>query len=253
MAIQIGILGYGQIGHAIEKLYLENKGEHPVLVMKDDIDQKEINGYVDVLHVCIPYKDRNDFLYVVEGYLNDFIPEITIIHSTVGIGTTETLSGKHPVVHSPMRGVHPDLYGGLMHFDKYIGADTEQAGAMAEAHLREYGVKTFLVNGSRNTEAGKLWSTSQYGFNIIMQKHIKSFCDAHGLDFNVVYTEFNQSYNRGYERLNNDKYRKYVLDHMDGEIGGHCIVPNWEIMFNEHGDLMCDMMLDMNEMFKESK
>lgn len=246
---RIGILGFGQIGKAIYKLY----DTAHITPMIKDLDKDQFEGELDILNVCVPYVDYNQFQNIVVPVFKDHDPEMIVIHSTVGIGTTEKLSENYPVVHSPVRGVHPDLYGGLMSFVKYVGYENKRklVAYFIGKHFEKFGMSVELVDGSRNTEAGKLWSTSQYGFNIIIEKHIHEFCEAHDLDFDVVYKGFNETYNSGYADLGKRKYQKYVLDHVPGEISGHCVVPNWEIMAREFGDKMCAIMMDANRYFCE--
>ena len=45
-------------------------------------------------------------------------------------------------------------------------------------------------------------------------------------DFDLIYTHANESYNKGYEKLGHPEYKKYILKHVDGKIGGHCVLQN---------------------------
>ena len=100
----IGIIGYGEIGRGLDKVYKE-KGYIPKikdLYMDDDLRD------VDVLNICIPYTES--FVRDVKHYIYGIQPGLVIIHSTVPPGTTDEISTDYPqVVHSPVRGVHPHL------------------------------------------------------------------------------------------------------------------------------------------------
>jgi hypothetical protein len=66
--------------------------------------------------------------------------------------------------------------------------------------------------------------------NIQLEKLIHEFCEEHGCDFHTVYTEANRSYNEGYENLGEPQFKKYILEHQEGPVGGHCCLPNNEIL-----------------------
>jgi len=55
-------------------------------------------------------------------------------------------------------------------------------------------------------------------------------CKRIGADFNIVYTDCNESYNKYYEKLGFPKFKKYVLDYMEGGIGGHCVLSNCKLL-----------------------
>ena len=46
---------------------------------------KEVNG-VDILHICFPYQ-IDDFVGETVRYIQLFTPKITIVNSTVAVGT----------------------------------------------------------------------------------------------------------------------------------------------------------------------
>src|SRR3990167_1519445 len=189
MKQKIGILGYGEIGRAIGKFYKDFQVEDQL--------SPAVFTELDILHVCIPYSAN--FVRIVKNKIQKTGAKLTIIHSTLPIGTTKKIGGA--VVHSPVRGVHPNLYEGLKTFVKYVGFDDQKVGLLAFYHLRSLGIKPHCVLGSRNTEALKLWDTTQYGLMIILNKEIKKFCDKHDLNFQDVYMHANKTYNEGYLKL----------------------------------------------------
>ncbi len=137
------------------------------------------------------------------------------------------------VVHSPVRGVHPELYEGIKTFVKYIGADNKKAGKMARKHLEGLGIKVKILSSSLASEALKLWDTTQYGWLIILNKEIKKWCDKQGLDFAEIYTEPNKSYNEGYQKLGRPEVARPYLKYMPGKIGGHCVISNCHLLNSE--------------------
>jgi len=218
---KIGILGYGEVGQAIAKFY-----DNPRI--KDLKRRGDLTG-VEILNICIPWS--SNFVKIVRSEIKKIRPRLTIIHSTVAPGTTKKIGGM--VVHSPVRGIHPNLYKGIKTFVKYIGADNKKAGDMAKRHLDGLGIKTKIFMPSETTEVLKLWDTTQYGWMIILNKEIKKWCDKKGLKFKDVYEEANKSYNEGYKKLGRPEVVRPYLKYIHGRIGGHCIIPNCKLLDSE--------------------
>lgn len=217
----------GQIGSAIQKI-LQCDGY-------DIINELMPLGQYGVLHICFPYSDT--FADDVKKYISQFMPLYTVIHSTVPVGTCEFIGSS--TIYSPCRGVHPQLEKGIRTFTKYFAG----ANCMDVAHIFEDNyVNTVIVGDTpysvRSLEAMKLWDTTQYGWNIILEKEIYKFCEDNDLDFDIVYSYANKSYNEGYEALGMPQYKKYVLEHRDGKIGGHCVIQNLDLLKTPLGDII---------------
>jgi len=222
MKENIGILGFGEVGKAIAKFYKNPK-------IKDLNRNDNLIG-VNILHVCIPQSDN--FIKIVSNEIKKIKPKLIIINSTVLPGTTQKLSKlfKGIVVHSPIRGVHPFLHEGVRTFIKYIGADNKKAGLMAKRHFESLGIKTKVFNNSKATELGKILDTTYYGVCIAWTAEMKKICDKFGVRFEDTVTDFNQTYNEGYAKLGKKNVVRPVLYPIKGGIGGHCVVPNAEIL-----------------------
>jgi len=231
---KIGILGYGEVGQAIAKLY-----KKPLIK-----DLKRDDGLIDldILNICIPYSDK--FIKISEKEIKRAKPKLIIIHSTIAPGTTEKLSLKFNgmVVHSPIRGVHPNLYKGIKTFIKYIGADNKKAGKLAEKHLRSLGIETKVFYPSLATELGKILDTTYYGVIIAWHGEMKKICDKFNVDFEKAVSDFNRTYNKGYAKLRMSNVVRPVLYPPKYFIGGHCIVPNAEILKKYFNSLAIDLI-----------
>jgi hypothetical protein len=212
------VIGHlGQIGSAVHR-YL---AEHHEVSGLDTQSQDTPTSYFDALHVCIPYS--LSFTVTVSELQSKYLTEngLTIIHSTVPVGTTDTLNS----VHSPMRGIHPNLYQGLLTFTKYFGGPRADEAAQYFSTLT-----TQTISNAKTTEAAKLWDTTAYGLMIVLEKEIHTYCEQHNLDFNIVYTQFTETYNQGYTALGMPHVARPVLKHVTGPIGGHCVIPNLELL-----------------------
>lgn len=232
---KIGILGFGEVGQAIAKFYdsagSPQAGSTGSLRVKiKDLKRDDGLEGVEILNVCIPWS--NNFVKIVTEEIKRIKPKIVIIHSTVAPGATKKIGSltKSLVVHSPIRGMHPNLYPGIKIFVKYIGADNKKAGELAKRHLESLGIKVKVFYPSAVTEALKLWDTTQYAWMIVLNKEIKKWCEEKGLNFEAIYTEANKSYNEGYQKLGRSEAMRPYLKYMPGKIGGHCVIPNCRIL-----------------------
>ena len=208
------IIGAGEVGKA---LYWTLEGVYPIEIIDRDGDYK---GEAEVLHICFPYS--KSFIGDVKDYIEIYRPKYTVIHSTVPVGTSRQCQA----FHSPVMGIHPKLGKCLKVFIKYL--------APKDLKLKKYfegaGIKIRLVDKTEETEALKLWETTQYGLFIVLNREIYDFCERNDLDFNLVYTEANRNYNQGYGKLGMGYVTRPILKHMTGKIGGHCIIPNCDFL-----------------------
>lgn len=216
------VIGMGQVGQALREVL---EAEYEVT----GIDKEtQAHGVFDVLHICYPY--NKDFYVDTWEYIFRYIAggALVIIHSSVPVGTCKQFRA----VHSPIRGVHPHLAKGIRTFVKFFGGELAQASRAALVFAK-LGVPTHVVEDARNTEAMKLWDTTYYGWNIVFEKAVHEFCVKHGLNFDVVYTKANETYNSGYKKLGLGHVQRPVLEHRSGPIGGHCVIPNALLLGDE--------------------
>lgn len=201
------VVGAGQVGAAV----------HTVLSRAHDVairDVAQTGHSADVLHVCFPWSDG--FAAVVKGYADHHGAGLVVVHSTVPVGTCDP----HGWVHSPVRGRHPHLADGLLAFTKHFGGPL--AGEAAPA-FEAAGVDVACHPLAAETEAGKLWELVQFGLQVKVEQEIHRWCGRMGLDPDVVYREFADSYNEGYRATGLGQFVRPVLEHMPGPIGGHCV------------------------------
>lgn len=234
--MKIGILGIGEVGQAIREVY--RNANNPAIVLINDLKMgiNEFEEGMEYLHICIPWSVS--FLSDVAVICHKYNPKYCIIHSSVPVGTTEYLNKQFEnFVHSPVRGVHPKLYEGVKTFVKLIGADdVEVIGNAVARHFKfDLGIEIAMVNSSKTTELGKLLDTTYYGLCIAFHDYADRICQENELDFALVMTLFNQSYNEGYKKLGMSNVVRPVLYPPQGKIGGHCVIPNAEILKEQFG------------------
>lgn len=228
----IGVLGYGEVGQAIASFY-----DAPFIHDPAKGHEFPTGQQLEVLHVCIPFKKPADFQIAVKAAIGLHAQgALVIIHSTVPVGTTQDIAEYHKhTVHSPVRGVHPNLAQGIRTFPKFIGADFSGAGRLAAEHFEELGIVPIVLHRSKTSELLKLLDTTYYGIAIAFHAYAKQLCDATGSNFDMVMTEANRSYNEGYTALGKPNVVRPVLVPPEGPIGGHCVLPNAEILKGQFG------------------
>lgn len=218
----------GQIGSAIQKI-LDCEGI--------DLGDQLLDQY-EYLHVCIPYSEN--FVEIVKTYTLQYNARVVVVHSTVPVGTCKEIGKFTFAVYSPCRGIHPHLELGIRTFVKYFAGYLSSEAAVI---FKDKGISCVIYDrdGSMESlEAAKLWDTTQYGWNILLEKIIHKYCLDNGLDFGIVYSSFNQTYNDGYEALGLPQYKKYILGHMPGPIGGHCVMNNLDLLDSPVSTLLKD-------------
>ena len=237
----IGILGYGEVGQAITQLYRNHRSRKRFggqIKIKDLSKDGGLTG-VEILHICIPWS--KNFVKIVKREIKKVKPRSTIIHSTVAPGTTKKIGGM--IVHSPVRGVHPELFRGIKTFIKYIGADNKKAGILAKKHLESLEIKTKVFYPSTTTEIGKLLDTTYYGLVIAWHGEMKKLCDRYRISFEQAVADFNKTYNEGYTKLGKKNVIRPVLYPPKGGIGGHCVCQNAQILKKHFRSQVIDLIL----------
>jgi UDP-N-acetyl-D-mannosaminuronate dehydrogenase len=234
----IGIIGYGEIGQALDDIYLANN----YVPLIKDLDRDDGLGGVGVLNICIPY--TYDFVAQVSEYIDTLKPGLTIIHSTVPPGTTRLIGKNYPAVcHSPVRGVHPNLAEGIQTFVKVFGGVC--AVPASQHFINDLGIECEVYESSVSTEVAKLLDTSYYGVCIAWHDYAQKLCDAQGVDFDEAQTHYNMTYNNGYKELGKRNVVRPTLAPPQGSIGGHCIVPNAELLRTELDSKLLEAVTDL--------
>ncbi len=221
----ICVLGVGEVGSSIAQVF-SAKFE----VLKKDLKIDEVKSEkIDVLHVCLPY--NKGFIKLVQNQAKANRPKLIIIHSTVKPTTSKKIAKltKIPTAHSPVMGTHPNLGKYIKSFKKIIGPTSKKSATLADAHLKAVGIKTVIFKNAEESELGKLLDTTYYGWNIMFNKLVHNLCKENKLDFENVYEAFNKIYNEGYKKDKPNVIRP-ILKYQKGKIGGHCIIPNLEIL-----------------------
>ncbi len=209
------IIGMGEVGKSLWNIL--SKHYFTAGIDKDE----KVKGEFEIMHICFGYSDT--FVQDVLDYQLQFKPKYTVVHSSVPVGTCAKLDA----IHSPIRGLHPNLESGIKTFPKFLGGPD---ASMVADYFRRADIKVILYDKSETTEALKLFDTEYYRHCIEFAHRVKEYCKRHNLNFSEVYTIPNQTYNEGYIKLNHPEYVRPVLQPIETPIGGHCLLPNQRLL-----------------------
>lgn len=210
----VAVIGMGEIGKPLFDLISEH---HEVIGV--DLEPSDRIDTVEVLHICYPFEIA-DFASETARYIDLFRPNLTVINSTVAVGTTRGIAERtsSTVVHSPIRGKHARMLEELRSYSKFIGAMDREAGARAARHFESMGMKTTVLSSPEATELAKLTETTYFGLLIAWAQEVERYCDVTGGRYDEVVSFFEEI-----QYLPPVKY-------WPGVIGGHCVMPNIEIL-----------------------
>jgi UDP-N-acetyl-D-mannosaminuronate dehydrogenase len=245
------VVGLGEVGRTLFELLKESEHFSAYAL---DIDQEKMRQTgqntlpetVDVMHICLPCGDRKKFVNTVAGYAERFKPKLTIINSTVLPGTTQQVHTRCSclVAHSPVRGVHKSsehMKWELKRWTKYIGGAEPQAAEATRKHFEKIGLKTKVLKSCLETELAKLFETAYRAWMIACFQEMHRISKHFGADFpNVV------DFLEDTHRVRHDRPVMFP-----DVIGGHCLIPNTELLLKSYDSDFLRLILKSNEKRKE--
>lgn len=211
---KIVVVGLGEVGKPLFQLLSEKYDTVGV-----DIAPADAAGSVDVLHICYPF-EIPDFIGVTVRYIEKYKPAVTVINSTVAVGTTRAIAERSgtAVVNSPVRGKHIRMLEEMRHYAKFIGASDPAAGKKVAEHFQAAGMKTKVLTSPEATELAKLTETTFFGLMIAWAQEVERYCDQTGASYEEVVSFY-------------DEIKFFPpVKYFPGVIGGHCVMPNIKIL-----------------------
>ncbi|MEM3566646.1 MAG: GDP-mannose dehydrogenase [Candidatus Bathyarchaeia archaeon] len=244
------VVGLGEVGRPLFEL-LKERGKFDVYGYDLDEDKMREVGQsaalpdkFDVMHVCIPCHDKEDFVKNVVGYVEHFKPKLVIIDSTVAPGTTmdvyRRIKGACLVVHSPVRGVHKSpehMKWELRRWTKYVGGVNGKSAEAAKKHFEKAGFKTKVLKSCLETELAKLFETTYRAWMIVCFQEMHRISRHFGADFDDVVDFIEDTH-----RIRLDRPVMFP-----GVIGGHCLIPNAKLLLKSCDSKLLRFILESNE------
>lgn len=230
------LLGYGEIGKGmyeilskVHTIQIHDPGKG--ILKTDDY------GSGGILLVAFPWSD--DFVDIVNFWQTYLHPKATIIFSTVPIGTCSTLNA----CHFPVEAKHPHIARDVMLNDNcYLGGWDETV----HRFLKDAGLRFRALMSPVYTEFLKLRSTAIYGINIEFARYSNEIAQKIGLDYQTI-KEYDIAHNALTAKRGTPEHSRYILDAPEGNIGGHCVVPNAKILDEQYPSVL------LKEIYKEKE
>ena len=237
------IVGMGEVGTAIFDLLKEK-----INCCGDDIDKQklrgELTGEVEFLHICIPFKTFHKFRETVEKKIAKYNPRAVVIHSTVEPYTTNSIQMYYattPIIYSPVRGVHIRFLQDLKRYTKFFACDIP-VNNFVYHKFKERFKKIKQTRSTLTCEMSKLLiDTTYYGYLINYAQMTKIICDKHKIDYDELW-EFADEIN---------KYLGNRPKMFAGVIGGHCVLPNLELLESYEFNLPPNPLIKVTKNIKE--
>jgi UDP-2-acetamido-3-amino-2,3-dideoxy-glucuronate N-acetyltransferase len=227
--VKSSIIGLGEVGAGLFEIL---KNQYEIQWFEEGSDPRYD---CEIMHICIPWSDR--FFQIVQGYVSVQHPNYVVVHSSVPVGTTEKLYEliKLPCFHSPIRGQHPDMSGGILSYVKYIGTDLRDSSINEQIcdYFEKAGIKTKLMIGTKTTELAKLLELCRYGTYIAFAKEQSDICKHFGVNYSYAVNEYEKTRSEGLMKLNRFDLVQPQLYPFDNYVGGHCTVEDMELMLEQ--------------------
>ena len=181
------------------------------------------------MHIAIPVTSKFE-LNILQLY-KKFKPECIVMHSTIGPGTTERIQKKLgvPLIYSATRGVHKRMLKDIKRYTKFFAisknAPKKQWAIKAFSRkMKNCGVKTKQMSKPVTLELSKiLCDTSYLGWLINYAQISKIISDKYNVDFDEMWSFSDEIH----------KFLKNRPKMFPGFIGGHCVIPNLQLIDNE--------------------
>lgn len=238
------VAGLGEIGNPILRLISNATNAEGYDINPQLINQKQAKKYSSLktrlLHVCIPF--NANFEKNVFDLNKKFTPSGIVIHSTISPGTTNNLQEKLsiPVIYSATRGIHKRMLSDLKRYTKFFAIEpntpNEKWATQTYVNLmKKCNVKTKKLSNPKTLELAKIIvDTSYYGWLINYSQISNMIAIKHGVDYDEMWSFA-------------DEIHKFLGNRpkmFPGFIGGHCVIPNLDLINDNALDLIKEINLD---------
>jgi len=240
------ILGMGEVGETLFDLLVKRNfdciGIDSIASKSKNYSENKNIENPEYLHVCLP-GELTEFTNIVSDWINKIRDlKAVVIHSTVKPGTTKKIQEKStiPVLFSPVRGVHRRFLDDIKKYTKFISTDDEQIDTKIKIDLEKRFEKIDWMSTTKTAELAKiLVDTTYYGWLINYAQITKMICEKEGVDFDEMWKFADEIH----ENLGN-RPKMYP-----GIIGGHCVLPNLNLIEYEN----LDIIKKINESYEKFK
>jgi len=248
------VLGLGEIGGTLFELLKENKDKFEIYGLDLDSakmkalgqNESKIPQNVETLHVCLPCSNRDVFMNTTVNYAKRFKPKLIIINSTVPPGTTMEIFAqcKCLVAHSPSRGVHRNseyMKWEMKRWTKYVGGADPKSAIAACKHFKKMQLKVKRLKSCKETELAKLFETTYRAWMVACFQEMHRISRKFGAEFDETVDFLEDTHRIRFDRP--------IM--FPGPIGGHCLIPNTELLLSVYDSDFLRLILSSNEKRKK--
>jgi len=247
------VAGLGEIGSPILKLISRATIAVGYDINKKYMNKNKFNKYQNIdtyfLHVCIPF--TKEFITNVVLLSEKFNPEAIIIHSTVSPYTTKKLQDKLniPIIYSATRGVHKRMLSDLRRYAKFYSIESNAprknwASINFSKLMKKCGVKTKKMSSPLTLELAKIIvDTSYYGWLINYAQLSNMIAIQNKVDYDEMWSFADEIH-----KFLGNRPKMYP-----GFIGGHCVIPNLELIDYKTLNLINEINSDYAHVLKKRK
>ncbi|MBI3622786.1 hypothetical protein HY212_01730 [Candidatus Pacearchaeota archaeon] len=247
------VAGLGEIGFPILQLISKDAIVVGFDINERLVDKKKLERYqklpTNFLHICIPFTKH--FISNVISLYEKFNPRIIVIHSTVSPSTTKTVQSKLPipVIYSATRGVHKRMLYDLKRYTKFyaIEPDAPREKWASDAYsklMKKCGVRTKGMSNPLTLELAKIVvDTSYYGWLINYAQLSNMIAIKNKVDYDEMWSFADEIH-----KLLGNRPKMFP-----GFIGGHCVIPNLDLIKDDALNLIKEINSDYAKILKKRK
>lgn len=243
------VAGLGEIGGPILKLLskatnVSGYDVNPKLMITKSKKHELLQ--TRFLHICIPFNENFEKNVIVLN--KKYNPKAIVIHSTISPGTTTKLQEKLkiPIIYSATRGIHKRMLNDLKRYTKFFAIDPSAPNEVWAARtysnlMKKAGVKTKQMTNPMTLELAKIIvDTSYYGWLINYAQLSNMIALKHKVDYDEMWSFA-------------DEIHKFLGNRpkmFPGFIGGHCVIPNLDLINDRTLDIIKEINQDYAKILK---
>ena len=245
------VAGLGEIGGPILQLISKNMPSIGYDVRPSLMNRNLLKRYEKLetrfLHICIPF--TKDFVLNIASLYEKFKPEAIVIHSTIAPKTTSVIQSKFPIpiIYSATRGTHKRMLYDLKRYTKFYGIENSApraswASLTYSKMMKKCGVKTKKMSSPLTLELAKIVvDTSYYGWLINYAQLSNMISIKHKVNYDEMW-------------IFADEIHKFLGNRpkmFPGFIGGHCVIPNLDLINDDTLNLIKEINSDYAKILKK--
>ena len=247
------VVGIGEVGKPILKLLAKDNIVVGFDLNHDLMDKRKFERYqklkTSFLHIAIPVTGK--FTNNILNLYKKCQPECIVIHSTIKPGTTEKLQEKLsiPVIYSATRGIHKRMAYDLKRYTKFfvISANAPRgkwASSKYVQSMKRCGIKTKKMSKPETLELAKIiCDTSYLGWLVNYAQLSNIIAIEHEVDYDEMW-----SFSDEIQEFLGNRPKMYP-----SFIGGHCVIPNLNLINNETLNIINKMNNSYAKKLKKDK